>query len=288
MNTHSEDRSAPTRRRQLITAMALTLLVAGALPPLFAQNADRNSPVSNARVLIEIEGVQGLDRVTLAQPLSMSTEVIEYQDGDDLLLRKRPGKSRFGDIVITGGYPFPRDLLAWYRNTQRGQNDRKAVAVILTAGPNREFERWTAANTWPRSIVFDPARNRWEVTLAAESITMGDEPAIDPRTGGTRPPSRNRDDGRATKGSGDTRTDTGSGQYVITLRNGTKLNAKAVSTMANNPALYLIQRTDGKKIAIRKSDVTSIRRGAVKQPPSKNSAAPVDPRAGKLAPKPVK
>ena len=48
---------------------------------------------------IEIEGVNA-GHFKSVDGLSAEIEVIEYQDGDDLFLRKRPGRAKFGDITL--------------------------------------------------------------------------------------------------------------------------------------------------------------------------------------------
>ena len=61
---------------------------------------------------VEIQGVsagyfKGVDG------LNAEIEVIEFQDGDDLVLRKRPGRAKFGDVTFKKGYIVTPELQEW-------------------------------------------------------------------------------------------------------------------------------------------------------------------------------
>ena len=52
---------------------------------------------------VEIENVT-VGRFKSVDGLDSETEVIEYQDGDDMILRKRPGRTKYSNVVLKRGY----------------------------------------------------------------------------------------------------------------------------------------------------------------------------------------
>ncbi len=98
---------------------------------------------------VEISGVNAgyFKRVS---GLSAEIEVIEFQDGDDLVLRKRPGPARFGDVTLEKGYIATDDLFNWWRAARDGQYDRRDISVVLNDNAGNEIRRWNLFGCWPR------------------------------------------------------------------------------------------------------------------------------------------
>lgn len=80
--------------------------------------------------------------------LSMELEVIEFQDGDDLQLRKRPGRTKFGDITLKKGYVVTPDLQKWFEETRNGNVTRKTVTIELKDNVGKTVQSWIALETW--------------------------------------------------------------------------------------------------------------------------------------------
>jgi phage tail-like protein len=103
--------------------------------------------------------------------LSAELEVIEFQDGDDLKIRKRPGVARFGDVTLEKGYIVTNDLQEWWLAARNGQYERKDVSIILNDNAGNEIRRWNLFGCWPK---------KWETgrleggksTALLESITF--------------------------------------------------------------------------------------------------------------------
>ena len=99
--------------------------------------------------MVEISGVsagyfKGVDG------LNAEIEVIEFQDGDDLFLRKRPGRSKFGDITLKKGYVVTNDLQDWWDACRRGIYDRRDISIILNDNAAQEVRRWNLFGCWPK------------------------------------------------------------------------------------------------------------------------------------------
>ena len=98
---------------------------------------------------VEIQGVaagyfKGVDGI------NCEIEVIEFQDGDDLTLRKRPGRSKFGDVTLKKGYIVTADLQDWWKNAREGQYDRRDISIILNDNAGNEVRRWNLYGCWPK------------------------------------------------------------------------------------------------------------------------------------------
>jgi len=99
--------------------------------------------------MVEISGVsagyfKGVDGI------NSEIEVIEFQDGDDLFLRKRPGRAKFGDVTLKKGYIVTADLQDWWRACRDGQYDRRDISIVLNDNAGNEIRRWNLYGCWPK------------------------------------------------------------------------------------------------------------------------------------------
>jgi len=114
-------------------------------------------PIGNYNFAVVIDGVaaghfMGVDG------LSIENEVIEYQDGDDPLLRKRPGRVKYGDITLKKGFVASTVLNNWIEQSRNGhgQYQRKSMSIVLSdnAKPGEgdsEVKRWNCFECFPKS-----------------------------------------------------------------------------------------------------------------------------------------
>ena len=108
------------------------------------------------------------------------TEVIEYEDGNDLQLRARPGRTRYSNIVTRRGFNNNNELFDWYKKVTDGVIERKAGSVILV-GDDAETEivRFNFFEAWPcrwRSFELDGEADRVlveEIEIVVEKIERG-------------------------------------------------------------------------------------------------------------------
>ena len=83
--------------------------------------------------------------------INAELEVIEFQDGDDLTLRKRPGRAKFGDVTLKKGYIVTADLQEWWIQAKAGQYVRRDISITLNDNAGGELRRWNLYDCWPKS-----------------------------------------------------------------------------------------------------------------------------------------
>ena len=75
--------------------------------------------------------------------------MVHYTDGDDLLTRKRPGRTLYSNIVLTRGFTTNNELWNWYRAVADGRVERKAGSVIVPGDDGSEILRYNFFEAWP-------------------------------------------------------------------------------------------------------------------------------------------
>ena len=113
--------------------------------------------IGNYNFRLEIDGVDA-GQFTAVDGLSIEQEVIEYQNGDDSLTRKRPGRVKYGDVTLKKGYVAATILNDWIEAARCGNGDytRKNMSIILcdnstpTDG-SAEIKRWNCFECFPKS-----------------------------------------------------------------------------------------------------------------------------------------
>ncbi len=128
---------------------------------------------------VEIEGVtQGAFRNV--EGLDSETEIVEYQDGDDITLRKRPGRTKYSNITLKRGFVNSDELWQWRKKVVEGKLERKSGSVILMADDGQtEVCRYNFFEGWPckwKGFSLDGKGgdvNVEEIELAVEKIERG-------------------------------------------------------------------------------------------------------------------
>ena len=111
-------------------------------------NRREHDHISNHHFRVEIEGVtQGA--FAECRGLEVSVEVIETIDGNDLIVRKRPGRVHFQNLVLVRGYTNSTELWDWTKSVLDGTVERKAGSVILLDDAGGEITRYNFFEAWP-------------------------------------------------------------------------------------------------------------------------------------------
>ncbi|MCA9559266.1 MAG: phage tail protein [Myxococcales bacterium] len=97
---------------------------------------------------VEIDGVTTAAFKNV-EGLDSETEVIEYQDGDDLFLRKRPGRTKYSNIVLKRGYVSTDELWQWRKRVMEGKVERKSGSIVLNNDKGDEVMRYNFFEAWP-------------------------------------------------------------------------------------------------------------------------------------------
>jgi phage tail-like protein len=97
---------------------------------------------------LELEGLTA-GTFRNVEGLDSETEIIEYQDGDDLVLRKRPGRTKYSNIVLKRGYVASDELWTWRKKVMDGSVERKSGSVILCNDSGEPIMRYNFFEAWP-------------------------------------------------------------------------------------------------------------------------------------------
>ena len=119
--------------------------------------ADENSETLYAgfNFLLEIEGVTGDAKQIVGGFKSISgmdstTEVIEFKQGNDSVVRKKPGRTTYANITLERGFTATDDLFLWRKNIEDGVIDRRSGSiVILDQDMQSEVARYNFYEAWP-------------------------------------------------------------------------------------------------------------------------------------------
>jgi phage tail-like protein len=115
---------------------------------LKADNRRTIDHIGHYNFKVEIEGVTQAAFKNV-EGLDAETEVIEYQDGDDIVLRKRPGRTKYSNIVLKRGYVASDELWKWRETVIKGKVERKSGSIILCNDTGNEVMRYNFFEAWP-------------------------------------------------------------------------------------------------------------------------------------------
>ncbi len=105
--------------------------------------------------LLEIQGIINDNKIIVGGFKSVSgmdseTEIIEFKQGNDLVVRKKPGRTTYANIVLERGYTATDDLWTWRQNIEYGKIDRRSGSVIvLDQDGTTEVARYNFYEGWP-------------------------------------------------------------------------------------------------------------------------------------------
>ena len=82
--------------------------------------------------------------------MDSETQIIEFKQGNDMVVRKKPGRTTYANIVLERGYTATDDLWQWRKNIEDGKIDRRAGSVIiLDQDGTTEGARYNFYEAWP-------------------------------------------------------------------------------------------------------------------------------------------
>ena len=141
-------------------------------------NRRANDHLVSNKFKVEIEGVTTASFTTF-EGIDTETEVVIFNDGDDLMVRKRPGRTTFANLVLKRGYTNSDELWKWYKNVADGKVERKAGSIISLADDGSEILRYNFYEAWPcrwKGMKFDANINGTlfeEIEIATENVERG-------------------------------------------------------------------------------------------------------------------
>lgn len=109
----------------------------------------------NYHFLLELQGIISDTKIIVGGFKSVSgmdsqTEVVEFKQGNDKVVRKKPGRTTYSNIVLERGYTATDDLWTWRKNIEDGKIDRRSGSVIvLDQDGSTEVARYNFFEAWP-------------------------------------------------------------------------------------------------------------------------------------------
>ncbi len=100
--------------------------------------------------------------------MATETEIIEFKQGNDKVVRKKPGRTTFANIVLERGYTSTDALWLWRKNIEDGLIDRRAgTLIVLDNDGESEVTHYNFFEAWPC---------KWEVpSMDSDSSAMAIE-----------------------------------------------------------------------------------------------------------------
>ena len=175
----------PPKERFIVKKYGKYLVVSMALGSLFLAGQDQprrdfSLPVGQHVFEIEIDGVNA-GHFSTVEGLRIEQEVIEYQDVNDPLVRKLPGRLKYGDITLKKGYIIGTVLNNWIEASRTGNAEdyRKTMSIVLidTTPPwydGVEIKRWNCYGCFPRTWSLSRFDNKGNAALS-EQMTIAIE-----------------------------------------------------------------------------------------------------------------
>ncbi len=141
-------------------------------------NRRSNDHLYSGKFKIEIEGVtQGA--FAAVDGIESTTDVVTFVDGSDVIERKRPGHTRYANIVLRRGMLANTELWDWYRTVVDGKVQRKSGSIIVCGDDGSEIFRYNFFEAWPcrwKSLVMhasQPDTLVEEIELVVEKVERG-------------------------------------------------------------------------------------------------------------------
>ncbi|MEK7560447.1 MAG: phage tail protein [Patescibacteria group bacterium] len=134
-----------------LLGMSALLFYAGTLYPheeAAAMGSDRSDYTTIHNFNVEIDGVVvgGFKEV---DGLESKTEVIEYQEGNERIMHKRPGKTNYSNIILRRGNLHTPELWEWRKKVVEGITERKSGSIIVIGANMEEVVRYNFFEAWP-------------------------------------------------------------------------------------------------------------------------------------------
>ncbi len=132
----------------------------------------------SSKFRVEIEGVTQAQFAAF-EGLEAVTEVVTFVDGSDLIVRKRPGRTSYSNLVLKRGYLNSAELWNWHKAVIDGRVERKAGSIIALADDGSEITRYNFFEGWPcrwKGFEFDAkiAGSLFEeIEIAVEKVERG-------------------------------------------------------------------------------------------------------------------
>ena len=133
----------------------------------------RHDPYKAFNFLVEIDGITSA-AFAEASGLESETAAIEYRTGGDGVVRKLPGLTKFGNIVLRRGVTNDAELWNWRKSVVDGAAQLRNGSIVLLDDRRNVVLRWNFFNGWPCKWV-GPALHAQANDVAIETLEIAHE-----------------------------------------------------------------------------------------------------------------
>lgn len=107
--------------------------------------------------------------------MSSETEIVEFKQGMDKVVRKKPGRTTYSNIVLERGYTATDDLFKWRKNIEDGIIDRRSGTItVLDTDMESIVKQFNFFEAFP-SKWYVPEMNAEQSAMAIEKIELACE-----------------------------------------------------------------------------------------------------------------
>ena len=130
--------------------------------------------------LLEVTGITQDSKIIVGgfktvSGMDSETEVVEFKQGNDMVVRKKPGRTTYANIVLERGYTATDDLWLWRKNIEDGEIDRRSGSIIvLDQDGTTEVARYNFYEAWPCKW-YVPDMDADSSSMAIEKIELAVE-----------------------------------------------------------------------------------------------------------------
>jgi phage tail-like protein len=119
---------------------------------------------------LEIDGVT-VGGVHKIDGIEFEAEVVEYNDGEDMMTHCRPGVLRPGKITVERDFSNTKEFYQWRSAVINGKTDRRSLSVIFQNDKGDEAKRINFFQCFPAKWV-GPALNSKSSGHATEKLEI--------------------------------------------------------------------------------------------------------------------
>ena len=106
-------------------------------------DAKHDQEFVGSQFTLEVGGLE-LARFQAVSGLNWETEVIEFKDTTKegkVIIRKRPGQTKYPDVTFKRGMSADGNLLKWYQTVMDGKVERKEGSIVVYNLAGTEIDR---------------------------------------------------------------------------------------------------------------------------------------------------
>lgn len=102
----------------------------------------------SSRLTVRIQGFGSVGFVYV-EGMGGAIDVVEFKDGPDTTVRKRPGRTAYDPVTLRRERPGKPLLWGWWKECAEGGGRRRTVTLSLEDDRGRALATWELGGCWP-------------------------------------------------------------------------------------------------------------------------------------------